>query len=837
MVSAQDKMGTAQGPERTRALSLQASGEPTSASYARLGTSFPVLSSFSVCYRIKTFRYREESTLMSYAVSDSKDNELRMDHRVTGVKISFHSKWAKTTIQTPLDDWSHFCFTMHVESGNWTIYKNGVREAQGNLPPAMGPLEGEGAYIIGQEQDAMGGGFQRDQSYSGEITDLNFWRYILDDATIKKVMNGRLAVPTTLKENDWLYNSTKEMATACSGGVGASYMWLGADDMDKERTWVYIESREPLRWEGPWRGAGPNGGTAENCLVMLHGDNPGRWSDIACLESYNFCVPCEYEGYSSMYLKGKTLCSTSPFNNEYRLIGVKGNKPMLKGTLHSDIYWSEKDGTWVLSSLKTPDVSLHWKPKSTGEYPFGTKEWTLDAKTCGINAGTKVNMTLSVCAEGEFTCSDGTCIDLLSRCNLKMDCPDQSDEMGCSVVNVPQGYRPTIPPPSPIGGSLPVNFSIDVASFPSIIAQEQTFTISLKLNLNWQDIRLSFRNLKTQRSLNLLSPEAVGQVWTPVVFFSNAKGNIFTDLEQGSRVECVQQGRGYPSTMEYEEEMFVYPGSENSLEMSQMYSVTYSCNFDLLMFPFDHQRCSMYFKLLSAPQTYMKFLADSAVFSGVRELIEYTIGDITLHPSQDTEFSVMRVDVSFGRRYGYYVLTLYIPTTLLIIISYCTFYFKLTNFQARIIVAITTLLVLSSLFTQTSSSLPKTSYFKLIDIWLFFAIVIIFCVVIFHTAIEFFDQKKLFHFRRESINSRFFRVHPKNGNGIKRPSINGGTISERSSRSEGVIDSLEESEGLWPLHLRVLLVGRIIIPAMFIIFNIVYWGVAVQAVNSVESSS
>lgn len=67
---------------------------------------------------------------------------------------------------------------------------------------------------------------------------------------------------------------------------------------------------------------------------------------------------------------------------------------------------------------------------------------------------------------------------------------------------------------------------------------------------------------------------------------------------------------------------------------------------------------------------------------------------------QDGDFSAVRVAVRFSRRYEFYVLTLYIPTTLLILTAYTTFYFNPAIFQPRIIVALTALLVLSSLFTQ-----------------------------------------------------------------------------------------------------------------------------------------
>lgn len=64
------------------------------------------------------------------------------------------------------------------------------------------------------------------------------------------------------------------------------------------------------------------------------------------------------------------------------------------------------------------------------------------------------------------------------------------------------------------------------------------------------------------------------------------------------------------------------------------------------------------------------------------------------------EFSTVQVNVRFIRRYGFYLLTLYIPTTLLMVIAYATFFFNIDDFNSRIVVALTALLVLSSLFTQ-----------------------------------------------------------------------------------------------------------------------------------------
>lgn len=58
---------------------MQEDGQPSAKTYARLQTPFPTVSSpFTVCYRIQMYRFREESTLISYALDNTRDNELRM---------------------------------------------------------------------------------------------------------------------------------------------------------------------------------------------------------------------------------------------------------------------------------------------------------------------------------------------------------------------------------------------------------------------------------------------------------------------------------------------------------------------------------------------------------------------------------------------------------------------------------------------------------------------------------------------------------------------------------------------------------------------------------------
>lgn len=108
----------------------------------------------------------------------------------------------------------------------------------------------------------------------------------------------------------------------------------------------------------------------------------------------------------------------------------------------------------------------------------------------------------------------------------------------------------------------------------------------------------------------------------------------------------------------------------------------------------------------SAEQKYL--LGNSACFHSLGSSIKSSrikappppSGRVHMEASQENEFATLRVDVRFYRRFMYYLLTLYIPSALLMIIAYASLFFNPLDFNSRIVVALTALLVLSSLFTQ-----------------------------------------------------------------------------------------------------------------------------------------
>ena len=83
------------------------------------------------------------------------------------------------------------------------------------------------------------------------------------------------------------------------------------------------------------------------------------------------------------------------------------------------------------------------------------------------------------------------------------------------------------------------------------------------------------------------------------------------------------------------------------------------------------------------------------------------------------------------------LLTSYLPSILLIFISYSTTFFRPFYFEASVTVNLTTMLVMTTIFISKMESLPPTSDIKMIDIWLILCQIYPFVEVVLLTAMEY----------------------------------------------------------------------------------------------------
>ena len=85
--------------------------------------------------------------------------------------------------------------------------------------------------------------------------------------------------------------------------------------------------------------------------------------------------------------------------------------------------------------------------------------------------------------------------------------------------------------------------------------------------------------------------------------------------------------------------------------------------------------------------------------------------------------------ISLKRRIMSEMMTTYLPSILLMMITYATTFFKPVYFEAALTVNLTNMLVMTTIFISVMERLPTTSYMKMIDHWLIFCQVVPFAEV------------------------------------------------------------------------------------------------------------
>ena len=114
------------------------------------------------------------------------------------------------------------------------------------------------------------------------------------------------------------------------------------------------------------------------------------------------------------------------------------------------------------------------------------------------------------------------------------------------------------------------------------------------------------------------------------------------------------------------------------------------------------------------------------------DLTMFTIQSLTLVK----EGRLVIMSIVLKRKVATELLTTYLPTILLLLITFTTIFFDKDLFGDAIAVNLTIMLVMTTIFTSKIEELPSTSDTKMIDIWLIGCLLVPFTEVVLRTIIE-----------------------------------------------------------------------------------------------------
>ena len=130
---------------------------------------------------------------------------------------------------------------------------------------------------------------------------------------------------------------------------------------------------------------------------------------------------------------------------------------------------------------------------------------------------------------------------------------------------------------------------------------------------------------------------------------------------------------------------------------------------------------------------------NNGVFKKLSDLVPEDT-DLTMFTIQNLNLvkkkQLVIMTIVLKRKVATELLTTYLPTILLLLITFVTIFFDKDLFGDVIAVNLTIMLVMTTIFTSKIEELPPTSDMKMIDVWLIFCLVVPFLEVILRTAIQ-----------------------------------------------------------------------------------------------------
>ena len=384
------------------------------------------------------------------------------------------------------------------------------------------------------------------------------------------------------------------------GGNTVLRVWLAGSDEEEEgrwRTWYTDQDIEYL----PWAPARPyDGGTEYNCLEleMELEDRRARMMVVKKAEvedeecSMKYCVLCEVKR-PALEIHVRGLCQNSMFDRTYLYNIGENGLPILRGKTTSVIQFDVEQKMWIWFDRRdNQSQARSLAPENSLLLGVHKIDFSSVVKNpCG---GPVLDIKLSTCSAGEFTCNNGQCIDLERRCDQTVNCKDESDEDHCKMIFMKDNYNKKISAfkyDEKTKENIPVSvkISMDIKKILKIEEVNHVFSVKFRLVMEWYDHRLNYYNLKEQRSSNSLSLKEVEKLWIPYIVFENSENSEATKSDPDSEVLITREGGFTSSGEEVIEERNIFLGSKNRITFQQVFTKEFECEYQLQLYPFDTQ--------------------------------------------------------------------------------------------------------------------------------------------------------------------------------------------------------------------------------------------------------
>uniref|UniRef100_A0A8C1Y5F1 Gamma-aminobutyric acid (GABA) A receptor, rho 2a n=1 Tax=Cyprinus carpio TaxID=7962 RepID=A0A8C1Y5F1_CYPCA len=296
-------------------------------------------------------------------------------------------------------------------------------------------------------------------------------------------------------------------------------------------------------------------------------------------------------------------------------------------------------------------------------------------------------------------------------------------------------------------------------------------------------------------------------------------------------------------------------------------TVTAACNMDFSRFPLDSQTCTLELESYAyTDEDLMLYWKSGDESLSIDEKISlsqfliqkfHTTSRLAFYSSTGW-YNRLYINFTLRRHIFFFLLQTYFPATLMVMLSWVSFWIDRRAVPARVSLGITTVLTMSTIITGVNASMPRVSYIKAVDIYLWVSFVFVFLSVLEYAAVNYLTTVQ--ERRERKLRDRAVREQSLPctcGMSHTRTMMLDGTYSEADTNSLAgyteapmvLEDMVPEKQEHMVVHLsmssestttkkkgiRALRImqnthaidkySRMIFPGAYIIFNLIYWSV------------
>ncbi|XP_053205568.1 gamma-aminobutyric acid receptor subunit alpha-4-like isoform X2 [Panonychus citri] len=308
---------------------------------------------------------------------------------------------------------------------------------------------------------------------------------------------------------------------------------------------------------------------------------------------------------------------------------------------------------------------------------------------------------------------------------------DEGRDIGLNITQIldsffSSGYDKRVRP-NYGGPPVKVGVTMHILTISSVSEVQMDFTTDFYFRQIWKDPRLSFK-ARPGISQIPVGAEVADKIWVPDTFFANEKQAYFHEATTKNT--------------------FLRISHDGQVFRSIRLTVTASCPMNLQYFPMDRQKCNIEIESYGYSMTDIiyNWVDENAVrIDSNLMLPQFSIASKRqswkyVHLSTGN-YSRLMCEIQLIRSMGYYMIQIYVPASLIVIISWVSFWLHRNATPARVHLGVITVLTMTTLMSSTNSQLPKISYVKSIDVFLGTCFVMVFAALLEYAAVGYIGKR------------------------------------------------------------------------------------------------